>query len=450
MIKNKKIFNKPTDQDIKNLFQQYLSEQFDTAEKIALTMIDRYSKHPFAWKILGAILSKTGRYEQAYEVNKKTLKLSPNDAEVYNNFGVMLKSMGKISEAEKNYKRAIQLKPNFAEAYRNLANIKKFDIKDDEFLKMNELYLDKKISNDQICHIHFGLAKANENLGNYKKAYYHYIEGNILRKKILRYDFKQDEEIFNKIKFNYQKIASVTLNFESLVNDKIPIFIVGMPRSGTTLVEQIITSHSEVIAGGELPFIQQLGLGLSMGSLEITPSILSNFRASYLSKLEKISGGKNFITDKMPINFLHIGLIATAFPESKIIHVTRDPSAVCWSNFTRYFSSKGMSFSFDLKDTINYYQNYVEQMNFWKKHLSNRIYTIDYEKLVVDQEKETKKLIKHINLDWEHNLLSPETNDRFVSTASNVQVKKSIYQGSSLQWKRYKEFLKDSFNVFLN
>jgi len=448
MIKNKKTYNKPTAQEIRNLLHQYQSERFDSAEKLALMMIDKDPKRPFAWKVLSAILMKSGRHRQAYEVNKKTLKLSPQDAEVHNNFGVMLKSLGNMHQAEKHYRRAIQLKPDFAEAYRNLANVKKFYLKDEEFLKMNKLCIDEKISNEQLCHIHFGLAKANDDMGNYKQAFHHYIHGNMIRKKILKYEFKQDAEIFSKIKFNYQKIASISLGFEKLINNITPIFIVGMPRSGTTLVEQIISSHSKVSAGGELPFVQQLGFGLSMGKLEITPNILGNFRDSYLDKLQKISEGKDLITDKMPNNFLHIGLIAAAFPEAKIINVLRDPPAVCWSNFTRYFSSRGMSFSFDLKDSISYYQHYIEHMNFWEKYLPNKIYNVDYEKLVIDQKKETRKLIEYINLGWEDNLLSPEKNNRAVSTASNIQVKQSIYQGSSQQWKNYKEFLNDTFDVF--
>jgi len=448
MIKNKKTYNKPTAQEIRNLLHQYQTERFDSAEKLALMMIDKDPKYPFAWKVLSAILMKSGRHRQAYEVNKKTLKLSPQDAEVHNNFGVMLKSLGNMHQAEKHYRRAIQLKPDFAEAYRNLANVKKFYLKDEEFLKMNKLCIDEKISNEQLCHIHFGLAKANDDMGNYKQAFHHYIHGNMLRKKILKYEFKQDAEIFSKIKFNYQKIASISLSFEKLINNITPIFIVGMPRSGTTLVEQIISSHSKVSAGGELPFVQQLGFGLSMGKLEITPNILGNFRDSYLDKLQKISEGKDLITDKMPNNFLHIGLITAAFPEAKIINVLRDPPAVCWSNFTRYFSSRGMSFSFDLKDSISYYQHYIEHMNFWEKYLPNKIYNVDYEKLVIDQKKETRKLIEYINLGWEDNLLSPEKNNRAVSTASNIQVKQSIYQGSSQQWKNYKEFLNDTFDVF--
>jgi Tfp pilus assembly protein PilF len=303
MIKNKKTYNKPTAQEIRNLLHQYQTERFDSAEKLALMMIDKDPKYPFAWKVLSAILMKSGRHRQAYEVNKKTLKLSPQDAEVHNNFGVMLKSLGNMHQAEKHYRRAIQLKPDFAEAYRNLANVKKFYLKDEEFLKMNKLCIDEKISNEQLCHIHFGLAKANDDMGNYKQAFHHYIHGNMLRKKILKYEFKQDAEIFSKIKFNYQKIASISLSFEKLINNITPIFIVGMPRSGTTLVEQIISSHSKVSAGGELPFVQQLGFGLSMGKLEITPNILGNFRDSYLDKLQKISEGKDLITDKMPNNF---------------------------------------------------------------------------------------------------------------------------------------------------
>lgn len=448
MKSNKKIIYIPSDQEIQKLLYYYKIEEYDLAEQLAIKMTNMYPKHIFAWKILAAIFTKIGRHKEAYIINKKALKIAPEDPEVHNNLGVKLKSMGKFNDAEKSYKRAIQLNPNFVEAHRNLSSIKKFKTKDEQYLIMNELIINKKITNEQRCHIHFGLAKANQDLGDYKEAFFHFEQANMIRKKILKYDIKQDVEVFNEIKFNYQNIANISLKFENLINNKIPIFIVGMPRSGTTLVEQIISSHPKVIAGGELDFVEELGSELSRGKSKIDSFILANFRSSYLSKLDKYLGSKDFITDKMPINFLHIGLIAKAFPEAKIINVKRSAAAVCWSNYSRYFETRGMSFSFNLKDIIDYYHLYESHMIFWEKYLSNRIYNIDYEKLVVNQEKETRKLIEYIGLDWTDDFLSPEKNDRAVITASNFQVKQSIYQGSSQQWKNYKEFLNDTFDVF--
>lgn len=450
MFKNNKNMAKPYNLDIKNLLFLYKSEQFKIAEELALSILKKLPKEQLALKILGAIFGKTGRLKEAFYINKKVVKLFPNDAEAHNNLGVILKGMNKIDEAKKNYERAIILKSDFVEAHRNLVNLKKFNFEDEQFLEMQKIYLNNKISNEQKCHINFALAKANEDLKNFSQAFQHYKQGNMLCKKILNYDIQNDIETFKQIKFNYQKLTNMTIKFENLINGNVPIFIIGMPRSGTTLVEQIISSHSKVTAGGELPYIDELGPKLSGKTPEINLDILVEFRHNYLDKLSKISEGNNFVTDKMTSNFLNVGLITTAFPEAKIINVSRNPAAVCWANYKRYFSSSSMAYSFDLEDIVSYYKLYEELINFWEKKLPNRIYHLDYERLVNNQTDETKNLIKYLTLNWEKECLSPQDNKRIVATASNIQVRKPIYQDSSQQWINFKPFLNGVFDKLEN
>ena len=190
---------------------------------------------------------------------------------------------------------------------------------------MQQLYLDEDISDDQRCHINFGLAKACEDLGNFEQAYAHYAEGNALRKKLLQYDIKVDVNLFKKIKSNYPQIAQNSLAPDSFPNNLMPIFIVGMPRSGTTLVEQIISSHSEVTGAGELNFVAQFGATIAIGVTEANHGSLLDFRHKYLNRLQNVSDGNLIVTDKMPQNFRYIGLLAAAFPEAKIIHVKETP-----------------------------------------------------------------------------------------------------------------------------
>ena len=205
------------------------------------------------------------------------------------------------------------MKSDYAEAHRNLTTMKKFDAQDEQYSKMLELYLNEEISEEQRCHINFGLAKACEDLGNFEQAYTHYSEGNVLRKKLLNYDINQDVELFEQLKSSYPKIEKNSLEPDKLSKNLMPIFIVGMPRSGTTLVEQIISSHSQVTGAGELNFAAQFGAAIATGFTEANNESLLNFRHNYLNKLQNVSNGNLIVTDKMPQNFRYIGLLSCGF-----------------------------------------------------------------------------------------------------------------------------------------
>ncbi|MDC1172860.1 sulfotransferase, partial [Alphaproteobacteria bacterium] len=319
-----------------------------------------------------------------------------------------------------------------------------------QYLKMLELYLDRNISDEERCHINFSLAKACEDLGNFEQAYTHYGEGNVLRKKLLNYDIHQDVELFRQLKSSYPKIEKKSLEPDKLSKNPRPVFILGMLRSGTTLVEQIISSHSQVTGAGELSFAAQYGAAIATGITEANNKSLFDFRGKYLDKLQNVSNGNRIVTDKMPQNFLFIGLLAAAFPEAKIIHVKRNPAAVCWANYKRYFVSKNIGYCYSIDDVISYHKLYENLMDFWISTLSKRIYNLDYELLTTNQDNETWQLIEYLGLDWDENCLSPQNNTRSVATASNLQVRKKVYQGSSEQWKKYQPFLNGAFDGLLS
>ena len=169
------------------------------------------------------------------------------------------------------------------------------------------------------------------------------------------------------------------------------------------------------------------------------------FRENYLSKLANFSDGRCFITDKMPHNFLLIPLICAAFPEAKIIHVQRDPRAVCWSSFKKYFPAGGIKYCYSLTDLVLYYELYTDLMKKWQSQYCDRIYNLNYEKLTIDQNNETRKLISHLGLGWQEACLYPHENKRGVKTASQLQVRKKVYQGSSQAWRKYEPFLDNIF-----
>ena len=175
-----------------------------------------------------------------------------------------------------------------------------------------------------------------------------------------------------------------------------------------------------------------------------------DFRHNYLNKLQNVANGNLIVIDKMPQNFLYIGLLAATFPEAKIIHVKRNPAAVCWSNYKQYFEAKSIGYCYAIDDVINYHKLYENLMDFWTSTLSHEIYKLDYELLIVNQDSETRRLIEYLGLDWDEKCLSPQNNTRRVATASNLQIRKKVYRGSSDQWKKYKPFLKGSFDDLLS
>ena len=259
----------------------------------------------------------------------------------------------------------------------------------------------------------------------------------------------RETELFKKLESSYQKIEKNLLEGENLTASITPIFIVGMPRSGTTLVEQIISSHKQVTGAGELKFVSKFGAHLATGATKIDQDSLLNFRNNYLERLGKLTEGNKFVCDKMPQNFQFIGLIAAAFPEAKIIHVKRDPAAVCWANYKQYFTSKHIRYCYALEDIVHYYGLYNALTDFWVNSLNNRLYDLDYELLVKKQETETHKLLGYLELDWDKQCLSPHQNTRSVATASNLQVREKVYKGSSQKWKKYEPFLNGAFDSLL-
>ena len=219
-----------------------------------------------------------------------------------------------------------------------------------------------------------------------------------------------------------------------------------MPRSGTTLIEQIISSHSQVTGAGELSSVSKYGSAIATGGKPVNKLVISEFREKYLSEAAMFLKGNSIFTDKMPQNFRFIPLICAAFPEAKIIHVKRDAAATCWSNYKQYFVSKNIGYCYDLEDVTKYYKLYKNLMSLWQSDYSDRIYNLDYDQLTTNQEKETRKLINHLKIDWDEACISPY-NKRSVRTASQQQVREHVYQGSSEVWRKYEMFLNGAFDI---
>ena len=420
-------------------------DRLDEAELLFRQAIELKPKFIHAYINLGILLRETSKFKLAEKCYKKVIKINPNIPEAYNNLGVIYKFIGRIKDAELNYREAIRIKNDYSEAYRNLCDIKVFKKKDIDFFSIKNLIEKKYLSNTQKSDLNFALAKAYEDLRLYKEAFSCYKKGNTLRYQSNSFNINNEIKLFDKIKYIYSEINQIDIQTDNH-NNITPIFIIGMPRSGTTLVEQIISSHSKIQAGGELNTINK-NINYMINDLsKNNHKKLFNFRNKYFEYIKTINKKKLYITDKMPQNFRYIGIILTAIPEAKIIHVNRNTQSVLWSNFKHCFVKEGLNYSFQIKDITDYFKLYKSIIKFWNYKFKNKIYNVNYELLVNNQESEIKKLINYIGLNWENNCLFPEKNNRISLTASNLQVKKRIYKNSTQSWENFKPYINGAFD----
>ena len=419
--------------------------QLDNALKSFEWAVAYGPEYAEAHNSLGAALQELKQFEKAKVSFKKAVALNPQYAQGLHNLAILCEIINLPDEASEYYEKALAVEPNYAEAYRNQSRTKKYKKNDPQIAQMQSIYSNDNLSISDKVHINFALAKVNEDLGNHKDFFKHLDEGSRLRKKQLNYNINETEEFHSSLirLFSEDQPKIKQLSLDPL--DIRPIFIVGMPRSGTSLVEQIISSHHSVHGAGELNNFKNIvtpALKNYISNLTntINEDDLLSIRKNYIKSLMDLNVSEKIITDKMPVNFRMIGLILTAIPEAKIIHLTRNPKATCWSNYKHYFANEN-GFTFDQEDLARFFILYQELMGFWHKSFPNKIHDISYERLTTHQEDETQKLLKYCELDWDNNCLNFHKNTRAVHTASASQVRQKMYQGSSDAWKKYEKFL---------
>jgi tetratricopeptide (TPR) repeat protein len=391
---------------------------------------------------LGIALAALGRADEAVEHYQQALRLEPDHAKARNNLGIALNDLGRTAEAVLNYEKALQLEPDRAEWHRNLSTAKHYQADDPHLEQMRALLGRPALPAPDRMRLCFALGKACDDAGLHDEAIEYLLQANRLRKAELRYDIASDQAMFARIRARFS--VSVARLDETAALPRAaskPIFIVGMPRSGSTLVEQILASHSEVYGAGELALLGQLMNASDWQSAQLSDDYFRSLRRSYLSGLASTGAVEPYITDKMPHNFLWIGCIVAALPEARIIHVRRDARAVCWSNFKHGFLEKGYGYSCDLRDVAEYFKLYAELMAFWHQQFPGRIYDLQYETLTENQADETRRLLEHAGLAWQDPCLEFHRAARTIRTASAQQVRQTMYQGSSNAWRKYAEHL---------
>ena len=428
---------------------QLRRNNLEAAEQAARLALRSEAENAEALIVLGQVLHETDRYDEALEVLDRALKKAPENPEALNFYGVALKSVGRLDEAREHILSALKINDSMYGAYANLNDLIDFSegIGEELFNRMEVIF--ESIPNqeaDPFLALHFAYAKALDDRGQHEKALEHYIIGGRMKRAQLEYKESETHGFFDSIKAAFPKEAFENRKYSGLEDDR-PVFIVGMPRSGSTLVEQIISSHPDIYGAGEVKYLARaLGqLRDRIPSLpkypemieKITPAQLDLVAKNYQQALATGAGDAKRITDKLLTNYFFLGLINMLFPNAKVIHTRRDPVDTCLSGFTKLFKDD-MPHSYDLAELGRYYSKYRELMEHWEEVLPEGFMTtVVYEDVVADTEKEARRLIEFLGLPWNEKCVDFHKSDRPVKTASVAQVRRPIYKTSVERWKKY-------------
>lgn len=390
-----------------------------------------------------------GDFDQAIAWAEEAIELNPEGIAPKNNLARILAMIGDKKKAADLHNKVLDEHAEDLGAIGGLGDINKFSKGDPNIKVLEKLYKhdpETILEEKEKTSIGFILGQAYGDTGQYAKSIRTLTDSNARRRKFLEYDFQREVDRFDLMKHVFEPITPADYADTDKPDDRQMIFILGMPRSGTSLTEQILSTHSQVYGAGELHYMGEETAEL-MYMFGLQPEVklvkvaFDSIRAAYLNHIESLGVKERIITDKMPHNFLNLGYVLACFPEAKVIHLNRDPVAVCLSCFQKYFPAHGMGFTFDLQDLGRYYGMYLDMMNYWRQKFPGRIYELDYRDLTENQEEQTRLLLEHCDLPWEDSVLDFHKTRRGVLTASQMQVREKMYKGSSDVWKKYRKYL---------
>ena len=434
---------------IKEILPAYRSGEITVEQATGLYEKFLNSPHhrPMALNMLGVLKMEQNQFVEAVGLISQAIALDPDRPGFHHNLATNLRVLGRFDDAVHYCFRALTLEPNYASVYLNLAEMKRFSA-DDAVIPLLEKQLanlDQK-TDEEKCILHFAAGKIYQDLGDYPRAFEHFIKGNTARNAVF------DPQIHDQWIQRLMDVCDRSLfdqQFGLVDSTASPIFIVGMPRSGTTLTESILTRHPSVTGLGELPDISSIAHSLpshvqNMSYPEclrsVSKNVLDGFHWGYRQRLTDLAGQGKRTVDKMPTNFFHLGLLALLFPNAKIIHCHRHPLDTCLSCYCKRFY-EGQDFSYDLENLGHYYLSYQRVMNHWSQVLPIPIFNLEYERLIQDQETVSRELLDFCALPWDATCLKFNANTRPVKTASNWQVRQPLYSSSIQRWKHYEQEL---------
>jgi len=452
------------------LFEQALAirpELAETANNIgtALTAMERHADAvPHFWSALalkpnfaiassnlGAALLQLNQVDEAVACFDRALAINPDVAAAHHGLGNAYVALGRIAEAQQAFDRAVTLEPRNPEFYRGFAEAASMRAEDPHFLSMQDLERDiDSLSVDHQTELHFALAKAYADVKQFDRSFRHLLAGNALKRREVDYDEVVELELLRRLRVVFTPDLIRRMG-DAGEPSKVPVFIVGMPRSGTTLVEQMLASHLRVFGAGELMDFQRAAAaiceppGAAIPYPEMLPAMsgqdLRRLGARYLAGVTTKAPEADRITDKMPANFRLVGLIHLALPNARIIHVRRDPLDTCVSCFSKLFSGQ-QPFTYDLGELGRYYRAYETLMAHWRRVLPEGVMLeVQYEDLVAEFEVQARRIVAYCGLEWDERCLSFHETQRPVRTASAAQVRQPLYRSSLRRWRAYEPWL---------
>jgi tetratricopeptide (TPR) repeat protein len=404
---------------------------------------------PQTWVTIASVATRLLRQEEALEAYERAAQLKPDEVGLRMSAGHLQKTLGRRRDSEGSYKAALQMEPGHAEAYWSLADLKNYSFSDEEIAAMQKLLASDKRERSNDAQLHFALGRAFEQRHDYGQAFAHYAEGNALRRLDAPFDIEGFERRSARIRafFDASFFAARSGSGDP---SSAPIFIVGLPRSGSTLIEQILASHSQVEGTMELPnMLYMVGQFDDLSSARdgypetvgrASAAQLAALGRRYLEETAPLRSGRAHFTDKLPNNFSHIGLIYAILPRAILIDARRHPMDACFSTFKQHFAV-GQTFSYGLEDLGRYYRCYLSLMDHWDKVLPGKVLHLQYEDLVRDPEANIRRLLEHCGLPFEPACLSFHETRRAVRTPSAEQVRQPLYTSGVGYWRHFEKEL---------
>ena len=437
-----------------NLANSYIYlNQYEEAENIFKEILKNNSENPPALVNYARLKNILLDFRSSIELYQKALKFIKNDLGIWVNLASVYQNLGEFEKANNIFRNIIKINQKFVPAHISISKTNDYSENPSNLSEMIYLNKNDNLNKKEKSDLEFAIGKAYDDQKNYELSIKYFESANKNRKELVNYDFKSDEKLFKSIKNYFEKID--IRNNKKNKNSKKIIFIVGLPRSGTTLLEQILSSHHQVFGAGELDFLRQIVSRHFIQDNKLLPQKINEIRMSnnniinnkYFGYLENLNNSSLVKIDKGPQNFIWIGFIKLFFKNAKIIHIKRNPKDTFLSTYKNNFASKDMDWAYEPSEIIKYFNFYYDHMNFWKKVFGDFIYDINYEDIVNNSEPILRNLLNFCELDWDENCLNHHQSKKtMIKTVSAYQARKPIYKTSIDSNKYYLQSLKKYFD----
>jgi tetratricopeptide (TPR) repeat protein len=439
----------PTDAAIRNHLGLALlrTGRYESAVREFEAALTACADHPAALMGLADAFSILGRQDDARRALERLLAIDPHNAAAHFGFGMIMWQLGRFDDARDAFEQAAALSPRHAAYHRALAEIARFRPGDPRLAALEVLARDtEKMPADQQVELHFALAKALDDLARYDRAFKHLKTGNAVKRGLTAYDeaavmafFREVIEAFTPALFDARRGSGYAT--------EVPVFVVGMPRSGTSLIEQILASHPDVFGAGELPDMNEMivegcaGKNYPCDLASLSNAALFHFGKQYSERIVALAPSASRIVDKLPANFRHLGLIHLVLPKARIIHVRRDPADTCCSCYSKLFLN-GLNYTYDLGELGRYYKAYQAVMAHWHVVLPDgAMLEVCYESLVENFREEARRIVDFCGLEWDERCTEFHHTSRPVRTLSGIQVRQPLFDSSIGRWRNYAKWL---------